>query len=185
MPRQASLGGSPLPWTTLDGSPRCVCTEANADGRAELLGVNRDGIPFHRAQVSAGGAAWTPWAQLAGRFTSVAAARNADGRAVVFGVTFAGSAVLWRAQASPGVWAGSAWQPLGALATAIAAGCGGEDTLHLGSRPEQESSRDALRPMDAGGSPFGSRIRTNAQHISGATVLPGEHTSTRCRTRYE
>ena len=60
--------------------------------------MNGSGSPFHRAQASAGAAAWTPWAPLTGRFTSVAAARNADGRVELFGVTSAGSAVLWRVQ---------------------------------------------------------------------------------------
>jgi hypothetical protein len=46
------------------------------------------------------------------------------------------------------------------------------------SRPEQEGSRDAPEAMAAVGAPVGSPARTNVQHTSGATVLPGERTST-------
>jgi metallophosphoesterase (TIGR03767 family) len=246
-----SLGDAPLPWTVLDGSLRCVCAETNADGRVELLGVNRDGTPFHRAQVSAGGTAWTSWAQLAGQFTSVAAARNADGRlelfgtggfdrggpgpagpllhclqvsagsdeltgwsplddqpqpgltqvaavtgadgrVVLFGVTSAGSAVLWRAQASPGVWAGSAWQPLGALATATAVGCGGDGTLHLFICDEDGRVQEASQSPGGGWSAWaqldsdwaGYSIRQLAVGVaSGGLTLIGVDTEGQAYTR--
>ena len=78
------LKNGSVAWSILDGALRCVCVETNADGRVELFGVNRAGVPFHRSQTSAGSSSWSAWAQLPGQFTSIAAARNADGRLEVF-----------------------------------------------------------------------------------------------------
>ena len=187
-----SLGDAPVPWAALDGSLRCVCAETNADGRVELFGVNGSGSPFHRAQASAGAAAWTPWAPLTGRFTSVAAARNADGRVELFGVTSAGSAVLWRVQASPGVWTGSAWQPLGALATAVAAGRDGDGTLHLficdEDRRVQEASQapggtwSAWAQLDSDWARYGIR-QLAVGSAAGALTLIGVDTDGQACTR--
>jgi metallophosphoesterase (TIGR03767 family) len=68
----------------IDGALRCLCVETNADGRAEIFGINRAGTPFHRAQTSAGSDSFAPWIQLPGQFTAIAAARNSDGRIEVF-----------------------------------------------------------------------------------------------------
>jgi hypothetical protein len=141
---QASAGATAwTPWTPLTGRFTSVAAARNADGRVELFGADgfdRGGPgspgPLQRCvQVSAGSPALTGWSPLDGEgqpgLAQVAAVTGADGRVVLFGVTSAGSAVLWRVQASPGVWTGSAWQPLGALATAVAVGRGGDGTLHL------------------------------------------------------
>jgi metallophosphoesterase (TIGR03767 family) len=102
-----------------------VAAHANKDGRAELFAVSRNGLLFHRWQLSAGG--WSDWAEMTlpafatgdtrpntsfattwARFNKVAVVDSNDGRLVLFAVDH-NRQVWWRVQKTANVTADSDW----------------------------------------------------------------------------
>jgi hypothetical protein len=97
-------------WFQFDTtSPRrSVATEADANGRLEIFGVNAAGHVFYANQLNSANA-WAGWGLLPGQLNTIAAARNADGRIELFGTN--NSNQIWHmVQTSPGNWVGANWQ---------------------------------------------------------------------------
>jgi hypothetical protein len=82
-------------WTGMDGQLASLAEAGNADGRAEMFGIDRLGDVYHRWQEAPNDdTSWSPWAQMTGQtLTSIAVARNQDGTLQVFGTTPAGQIV--------------------------------------------------------------------------------------------
>jgi len=117
-------------WTGLDGILTAVASETNADGRIELVGVNKTGSIWRRSQLAATSDSWSPWTQLDGLLVSVAVARNADGRLELFGTNSAGT--IWhRWQTAAGGTSWSAWQSFDGLLATIAAETNADGRIEL------------------------------------------------------
>jgi metallophosphoesterase (TIGR03767 family) len=89
---QGVLTGTDLVLTPSGVKLRAVAAAINADTRMEVFGVDPDGAPWHRLQLTpdaSGDAGWSAWTPLpvppSGSLTCIAATLAADGRVEVFG----------------------------------------------------------------------------------------------------
>jgi hypothetical protein len=78
------IAAAPARSSPSDISLNFISSAANADGRAEVLAIGKDGNLYHRWQVPAG---WSFWTLLAkGSFADAALRLAADGRLYAFGI---------------------------------------------------------------------------------------------------
>jgi metallophosphoesterase (TIGR03767 family) len=128
------------------GQPlRSIGAALNADGRVEIFGVDPNGTPWHRWQLTpnVGGAGpWSDWTALPGRLSSIAVTRAGDGRLHVIGSDTltppspdALPGGVWQAsQTTPGATTLTDWTPLagGELAvTAVATATNADGRVEL------------------------------------------------------
>src|SRR4051794_25639723 len=96
------IAAAPAQSSPSDISLISISSDANADGRAEVLAIGQDGNLYHRWQVPAG---WSFWTLLAaGKYSEATLLRSVDARLYAFGIDN-GRLVVFAQVAPNGGWA--------------------------------------------------------------------------------
>jgi metallophosphoesterase (TIGR03767 family) len=170
---QGTLAGDELQFAPSKPRLRAVAAATNADGRVEVFGVDPDGAPWHRWQLTAGAdgdPGWSAWTRLPGTLTSITATRTADGRLEVFGSDTLSDpgpdgqpGGIWRAvQTAPGAITLSDWAP-------FAGGEGGFTQVAAGTNPD---GRVELFGVASVGAEVFHRVQTAPGQWAGAVWRP-------------